>query len=75
MLDLIALAQRHEKAVVAEAFQVWQLTVNDNGGAVLTCEDGNGRSVYTKVIEFSDFPKPGIKLFCCDKVILLPSEY
>jgi hypothetical protein len=74
LLDEIALAQRYEPAVRDEAFQVWKLTVKDSS-ATLACEDGNDRVVFTKAIPFTDFPAPGVTLYCTDNVILLPSEY
>jgi prepilin-type processing-associated H-X9-DG protein len=75
LLDEIALAQRGQKAVAAEEFQVWRLTVNADRSAILTCDDGNGNVVYRKVIEFTDFPIAGIALYFANNVILLPSEY
>ncbi len=75
LLDEIALAQRFTPTVKAEPFQLWRLTVLADNSALLACEDGNGRAVYCKTIPFTDFPAPGIELFCCDGVILLPSEY
>jgi len=76
LLDEIALAQRFEKRVAAEEFQFWKLKVNLNDQtATLTCEDGNGKTVMTKRIEFTDFPLEEIALYCVNKTILLPSEY
>jgi hypothetical protein len=74
LLDEIALAQHFNENVRAEAFQVWKLAVSGNN-ATLACEDGNDRVVYTKTIPSTDFPEPGITLWCTDNVILLPSEY
>jgi hypothetical protein len=74
LLDEIALAQRFEKKVAAEEFQVWKLTVKDNAG-VLRCEDGNDNLVLSKNIEFTDFPLPEITLWFTDNTILLPHEY
>jgi hypothetical protein len=74
LLDEIALAQRYESAVREEAFQVWKLDVK-NSVAMLTCEDGNDRIVHTKAIPFTDFPEPGITLWCTNNTIILPSEY
>lgn len=74
LLDEIALAQRFEKAVASEPFQVWKLTVKDNS-AELTCEDGNHNRVFAKRIAFTDFPLPEITLWLTDNTILLPSEY
>ena len=75
LLDEIALAQRHVIPVKREDFQVWDLTVNADQTAMLTCGDGNGHEVYAKRIEFTDFPEPGIRFYYADWVIHLPSEY
>jgi hypothetical protein len=75
LLDEIALAQRGSNRVVAEAFQLWRLTVNADRTATLACEDGNGSAVYSKAIPYTDFPLPEIALYFTDGVILLPSEY
>ena len=74
LLDEIALAQRYLPQVRGEEFQLWRLEVTGNA-AVLTCEDGNGRAVHTKEIEFTDFPEPGIRFYVANRVIHLPSEY
>lgn len=74
LLDEIALAQVGEPRVAREAFQLWKLEVAGTG-ATLTCEDGDGNVVLTKPIPFTDFPAPGIRLYCCDGTIMLPSEY
>lgn len=75
LLDEIALAQRYVKAVAAEEFQTWTLTVRDDKTATLACDDGNGRILFTKKLEFTDFPAAGITLWCVNDTILLPSEY
>lgn len=74
LLDEIALTQLAEARVRNEAFQVWKLDVAGDR-ATLTCGDGNGRQVYTKEIEFTDFPAPGITLWFTGHTILLPGEY
>ena len=74
LLDEIALAQKFNRAVKVEPFQVWKLVVSANQG-ILTCDDGNDKVVLTKQIEFTDFPLPEIKLYFTDNVILLPGEY
>lgn len=75
LLDEIAFAQRSEPAVAAEPFQLWKLTVQEDEGATLVCEDGNCQIIYSKKIGYTDFPLDEIKLFYTDNVILLPSEY
>ena len=42
---------------------------------MLTCDDGNGRVVYAKRIDYTDFPLPEIKLYFSDSVLMLPREY
>lgn len=75
LLDEIALAQRYDQAVTSEEFQLWELKVARDATATLTCDDGNGHVVYSKKLEFTDFPAPGIKLYHCNGKIFLPSEY
>jgi len=76
LLDEIALANRYQRRVKAEEFQVWTLTRDKKGnGATLDCGDGNGHTVYTKRIEYTDFPLDSIKLYCEGGTILLPSEH
>ena len=60
----------------AEEFQVWTLSRDKSGnGATLDCGDGNGNTVYSKRIPFTDFPLDTVKLFCEGGTILLPSEH
>lgn len=75
LLDSIAIAQAHVKPVKAEEFQVWTLKVNSDSTALLTCDDGNNRIVYKQSIPFTDFPLPEVKLYFCNNVIMLTSEY
>jgi hypothetical protein len=75
LLDEIVTNQTRPK-IKAEEFQVWTLKVDlEKHKGVLTCDDGNGNVVFSKRIEFTDFPLPEIKLYCTDGTILLPSEY
>ena len=86
LIDEIAIAQRDSKIRKNQALQdiqFWQLTVNDNKGVLVCCED-EGKPVYEKEIPYTDFPlasqkiwvaaagDPDGKLF---KVMMLPSEY
>ena len=75
LLDEIALIQPYDKRVAAEEFQVWKLTVRPDRTATLTCDDGNGNIVFTKQIEYTDFPLDDITLYFANSVIHLPSEY
>lgn len=74
LIDEIAFSQA-EPAVAGEEFQVWRLAVNADQTATLTCDDGNDRVVFTKQIEYTDFPLPEIRFYFIDNTLLLPSEY
>ena len=76
LIDEIALAQRFNKTIAVEEFQLWTLTVNaDQHTAVLACDDGNDNVVFRKDIPFTDFPLSEIKLYFTNNTICLPSEY
>lgn len=75
LLDEIAIIQPHDARLKAEEFQVWKLAVSADHTGVLTCEDGNDNVVYTKELEYTDFPLDGITLYFTNNTILLPSEY
>jgi hypothetical protein len=65
-----------EEKVRKEPFQVWTLRLEKENGAILTCEDGNGRELARQKIEFTDFPLPeGVTLYLDGGVLLLPSKY
>lgn len=75
LLDEIAIANLHQPSVKNEEFQVWALTLDTEGnGARLSCGDGNGNTVYTQPIPFTDFPLSSIELYFENDVIYLPSE-
>jgi hypothetical protein len=75
LLDEIAFAQKGEKAVAAEEFQVWTLKVHADRTATLICGDGNNNTVYTKAIPLTDFPADEITLWFANNTIYLPSEH
>jgi hypothetical protein len=74
LLDEIAFAQRFQKEVAAEEFQVWKLTVKPDRTATLACEDGNGTTAFRKAIEYTDFPTDSVELWFENNTIYLPSE-
>ena len=75
LLDEIAIIQPYDQRVAAEEFQVWKLAVNADQTGVLTCDDGNGNVIFSKPIEYTDFPIEGITLYFTNNTILLPREY
>jgi hypothetical protein len=58
-----------------ESFQLWTLNVNADQTATLVCEDGNKRVLFVHDYRYTDFPLPELKLYLCDNILLLPSEY
>ncbi|MEM9946924.1 MAG: DUF6876 family protein [Cyanobacteria bacterium P01_D01_bin.36] len=79
LLDAIA---SHQNAHVLrdslrlQELQVWLLSVNADKSCRLTCaEDSDVAPVFVQAIEFTDFPLQEIKLYVCNNVVLLPSEY
>ena|ERR1022692_728478 len=75
LLDEIAIAQCFDKRLAREEFQVWNLSVRPDNRATLSCDDGNDNIVFSKDLEFTDFPEPGVKLYFSGNTIYLPSEY
>jgi hypothetical protein len=79
LLDEIAFAQT-ETAVRAEEFQAWTLKVDrEKSIGVLSCTDGDKGpgpvTVFTKAIDYTDFPLAEITLWFANNTIYLPSEH
>lgn len=75
LIDLIASFQGDER-FIGEDFQVWTLKVHlHNGGAYVTCEDGQGRQIDGELSGFTDFPLREITLYFTSGVLTLTSEY
>jgi hypothetical protein len=80
LMDAIASHQTN-KAVAAEEFQFWKLTVNERCEAVLTCTDGNNKQLVRQDIPLTDFPLNSITLYAAldeclvGLVVMLTSEY
>jgi hypothetical protein len=75
LLDEIALIQKYQRDIAAEAFQLWKLRVNADRSATLICTDGDCKTIFKKTITFTDFPLEEIAFYVVNKTILLPSEY
>ncbi|GEC77916.1 DUF6876 family protein [Flavobacterium aquatile] len=75
LIDEIAFNQIKPN-IKKEEFQTWTLRVDlEKSTAALTCDDGNNNIVFSKKIEYTDFPLQEIRIFFVNNVILLPSEY
>jgi len=74
---MVAVAS-HLTSRITDHFAVAKLQVKDST-AVLTLDDGNGHVFAKQHIEYTDFPMPEMKLYCCHDgeswVIMLPNEY
>ncbi len=74
---MIAVAS-HLTGKINDHFAVAKLSVMGKG-AVLTLDDGNGNVFAKQSIEYTDFPLPEVKLYCCFDgdhwTIMLPREY
>jgi len=58
-------------------FQIWNLELDGQGGATLTCWRDNGAGeepVITQKIEYTDFPQ-NIKLYVENNTLMLPDEW
>lgn len=74
---MIAVAS-HLTSRITDHFAVVNMKVTGSN-AHLTLDDGNGHVFAKQAIEYTDFPLPEMKLYCCHDgetwVIMLPSEY
>lgn len=74
---MVAVAS-HLTTRVTDHFAVVNMNVTGSS-ASLTLDDGNGHVFAKQFIEYTDFPLPEMKLYCCHDgetwVIMLTSEY
>lgn len=76
LIDFIAGEQHTSEVIKREPFQEWKLVRDAEGnGATLTCDDGNRNIVFTRRIDYTDFPLKEVRLWFCDNVLMLPNEY
>ena len=76
LLEEIAIPQMFDPKLRREDFQVWTLTVDRaNTCALLVCDNGNGRILLSKEIEYTDFPLDSITFYVEGNVVLLRSEH
>lgn len=73
-IDLVMSHQVNPK-VRAHGFQTWDLHRIDDRQFIAVATDGNDNIIAKQVIPFSDFKADRLKLFYCEHVLLLPSEY
>jgi hypothetical protein len=74
LIDFILIHQQ-EPILHHQSFQTWKIKRLAEGGAIITAEDGNDTSLFSKQIPFTDFPLTTFTLWLVDKTLMLPSEY
>lgn len=84
LIDEIAIINKTVDSVKKlEDIQFWQFTVHGNKGVLVCCED-EGKPVYEKEIDYTDFPLPEVRIWVAAggdpdgktfKVMMLPTEY
>ncbi|AFZ11392.1 hypothetical protein Cri9333_0421 [Crinalium epipsammum PCC 9333] len=56
-------------------FQLWELTVNEDKSALVTCRKSENSSIiFSQKFEKTDFPLPLLQLYLIDGTLMLPSE-
>ena len=72
LIDAVASYQGKMKK---EPFQLWVMTADHNKGLLEMRTDSDQPVLVSQEIPFTDFPSGELKLYLCDGVLLLPSEY
>ena len=76
LIDLVASYQSSfAKHPDLEHFQLWELTTKDSKGLVSCAKDSGVDPSAQQMINYTDFPLSYIKLYVCNRVLMLPSEY
>lgn len=78
IIDIIAIWQFDPRILhdlMLQEIQFWNLTVNEDRSATLTCERDTDDVALSLTIAFTDFPLKTLKLYLQNGVLLLPSEY
>lgn len=74
-MNIICIANVYEPKVRAEECQLWTSSVGDNATGAVICNDANGSIIYEQLLNDTDLPQPGIKLYFCNSKRLLPTEH
>lgn len=75
LIDAILCPQPHDPALRTAEFQVWTLSVREDRSASLICSDGDGLSLYTHPVPWTDFPLSSVSLWFANRTLYLPSEH
>ena len=73
LLDVIGSHQINRK--LDKAFQVWTLERDKEGDGATARGFNDDLLIVTQHIPYTDFPLEKIKLYLCDGVLMIPSEY
>ena len=79
LLDAIRSHQVYAR-VQSEEFQLWRLNVTGSTAVLTMRSDTDAPILVEQKIEYTDFPEPGIKMYCVRSsgtppVLMLPDEY
>jgi len=76
LIDIVESYNMTDRRVKEAEFQIWGLDVREDRSALIECREYDGKDpLASQEIEYTDFPLDGIKLYCIDRVVLLPGEY
>ena len=74
LLDVIGSHQINPK--LDKSFEVWTLELDKDDGGGCTVKGFNDTTlIVTQKIPYTDFPLDDLKLYLCDGVLMIPSEY
>ena len=72
LIDAVA---SYQGTMKKEPFQLWVMTAENNKGLLEMRTDSDQPVMVSQEIPFTDFPSGELKLYLCDGVLMLPSEY
>jgi len=71
-LDIIV---SYQPELTNEEFQVWKLLRHEDSTAIVSCSNGNGKTLKQQKIPFTDFAAQEATVWVEFNVILLPIEH
>ena len=81
LVDQICISQQLSRIArdpMLQDMQFWSLKKGDGNSATLVCERDSGDVAFTRKVGYTDFPfdaVPNPRIWVCNNVLMLPSEY
>lgn len=72
LIDIVA---SYQKKLSDYPFQIWTIKSENNKAVVEMIEDTGKPVIVRQKINFTDFPAGELKMYCIDRILILPSEY